>query len=193
MIAGICKYTLLPIFIGIVTIISSVAYGQGINNTWKIEMNSSLQQFFNCQNTSTGKSECIQYMGESLKKIYKVNDFYSTKSGRYMSASEISSFLKESDKWKLIGPSYEQKTLASAQELANSGKAVVAIYMNSAGIGHVVVITPGQLQQSGSWGLNVPNVVSFFPSQPDKSFVDKGLSFAFGKNLMKDILIYGRN
>jgi hypothetical protein len=193
MIAGICKTSLLPIFIGIVTFISSVAYGQGINNTWKTEMNSSLQQFFNCQNSSSAKSECLQYMGESLKKIYKVNDFYSTKSGRYMSASEISAFLKESDKWKLIGPSYEQKTLASAQELANSGKAVVAVYMNSAGIGHMVVITPGQLQQSGSWGLNVPNVVSFFPSQPDKSFVDKGLSFAFGKNLMKDILIYGRN
>ena len=193
MIAGICKNALLPIFIGIVTFISSVAYGQGINNTWKTEMNSSLQQFLNCQNTSAGKSECIQYMGESLKKIYKINDFYSTRSGRYMSASEISSFLKESDKWKLIGPSYEQKTLASAQELANSGKAVVAVFMNSAGIGHVVVITPGQLQQSGSWGLNVPNVVSFFPNQPDKSFVDKGLSFAFGKNLMKDILIYGRN
>ena len=193
MIAGIFKNSLLQIFIGIVTFISSVAYGQGINNTWKTEMNSSLQQFFNCQNTSAGKSECIMYMGESLKKIYKVNDFYSTKSGRYMSATEISSFLKETDKWKLIGPSYEQKTLAAAQELANSGKAVVAVYVNSAGIGHMVVITPGQLQQSGSWGLNVPNVVSFFPSQPDKSFVDKGLSFAFGKNLMKDILIYGRN
>jgi hypothetical protein len=193
MIAGICKNSLLPICIGIVTFISSVAYGQGINNTWRTEMNSSLQQFFNCQNSSAGKSECTQYIGESLKKIYKVNDFYSTKSGRYMSVSEIWSFLKESDKWKLIGPSYEQKTLASAQELANSGKAVVAVYMNSAGIGHVVVITPGQLQQSGSWGLNVPSVVSFFPNQPEKSFVDKGLSFAFGKNLMKDILIYGRN
>ncbi len=110
-----------------------------------------------------------------------------------MSASEISNFLKTSEKWKLLGPSYEQKTLATAQEHANSKKAVVAVYINDAGIGHVVIITPGQLQPSGSWGLNVPNVVSFFPNQPDKSFVDKGLSFAFGKNLMKDILIYGRN
>jgi hypothetical protein len=131
-------------------------------------------------------------MGESLKKIYKVNDFYSTQSGRYMTASEISSYLKSDDNWKLIGPTYDQKTLVTAQDMANAGKPVVAVYMNSAGIGHVVVITPGQLQPSGSWGLNVPNVVSFFPSQPDKSFVDKGLSFAFGKNLMKDILIYGR-
>ena len=128
-----------------------------------------------------------------MKRIYKVNDFYSAKSGRYMTASEISSYLKESKQWKLIGPSYEQKTLTTAQSMANSGKPVVAVYMNSSGVGHVVVITPGQQQPSGSWGLNVPNVVSFFPSQPDKSFVDKGLSFAFGKNLMKDILIYGRN
>lgn len=172
---------------------SSFAYGQGINSSWKTEMNSSLPLFLNCQNSSAGKTECIQYIGESLKKIYKVNDFYSTTSGRYMTASEISTYLKGSDKWKLVGPSYEQKTLETAQEMANSGKAVVAVFMNSAGIGHVVVITPGKLQPSGSWGLNVPNVVSFFPSQPDKSFVDKALSFAFGKNLMKDILIYSRN
>lgn len=177
----------------LLTLIASVCNGQGINPTWKTDLNSSLQQFFNCQNSSAGKSECIQFMGESVKKIYKVNDFYSAKSGRYMTASEISLFLKESDKWKLIGPTYEQKTLATAQDLANSGKAVVAVYTNSSGIGHMVVITPGQLQPSGSWGLNVPNVVSFFPSQPDRSFVDKGLSFAFGKNLIKDILIYARN
>ena len=189
MIAGIRRCYLLVI----ISFLASVAYGQGINSAWKTELNSSLQQFLNCQNSTTGNSECIQYMGESLKKIYKVNDFYSTKSGRYMTASEISIYLKESQKWKVIGPSYEQKTLAIAQDMANSGKPVVAVYINSTGIGHVVVITPGQLQPSGSWGLNVPNVVSFFPSQPDKSFVDKGLSFAFGKNLMKDIMIYGRN
>jgi len=180
-------------FFVLISFFASAAYGQGINTAWKTELNSSLQQFLNCQSLSTGKSECSQYMGESLKRIYKVNDFYSSKSGRYMTASEISSYLKESNHWKVIGPSYEQKTLATAQELANSGKPVVAVYINSSGIGHVVVITPGQLQPSGSWGLNVPNVVSFFPSQPEKSFVDKGLSFAFGKNLMKDIIMYGRN
>ena len=179
-------------FLVIISFFVSVSYGQGINSGWKSELNSSLQKFLNCQNSGE-KSECVQYMGESLKKIYKVNDFYSTKSGRYMSASEISDFLKESEKWKMIGPSYEQKTLATAQDMANSGKPVVAVYINSTGIGHVVVITPGQLQPSGSWGLNVPNVVSFFPNQPDKSFVDKALSFAFTKNLMKDIRIYGRN
>jgi hypothetical protein len=176
----------------LLSFVASLVHGQSINNAWKSEMNSSLQQFLNCQNSPGGQTECVRYMGESLKKIYKVNDFYSTKSGRYMTASEISTFLKGTDKWKVIGPSYEQKTLATAQSMANDGIPVVAVYINSSGVGHVVVITPGQLQPSGSWGLNVPNVVSFLPSQPDKSFVDKGLSFAFGKNLMKDIVIYGR-
>jgi hypothetical protein len=173
-------------------LITPAVSGQTINAGWKNELTSSLQQFMNCQNAG-GKAECVKYMGESLNKLYKVNDFYSSKSGRYMTASEISEFLKGSGNWKLIGHSYEQKALATAQDHANSKKAVVAVYVNEAGVGHVVVITPGQLQPSGSWGLNVPNVVSFFPSQPDRSFVDKGLSFAFGKNLMKDILIYSRN
>lgn len=167
----------------------SGANAQSLNGSWKQELTASLDKFLQCQ-VSTG--DCTQYMGESLNKIYKVNDFYVQKSGRYMAASEISKFLKETDKWTLIGPSYDQKVLATAQEQANAKKAVVAVYMNASGVGHVVIVTPGQLQTSGSWGLNVPNVVSFFPSQPEKSFVDKGLSFAFGKNLMKDILIYTR-
>lgn len=171
----------------------TASYAQSLNNSWKQDLTTSLQQFLNCQSPSERSADCNQFMGESLNKVYKINDFYSRKSGRYMVASEIASFLKESDNWTLLGHSYEQKTLATAQDLANSKKAVVAVYMNATGVGHVVIITPGQLQNSGSWGLNVPNVVSFFPSQPEKSFVDKGLSFAFGKNLMKDILIYSRN
>jgi hypothetical protein len=165
------------------------ALAQTLNGTWKQDMTASLEKFLQCP---AGTGQCNDFMGESLNKIYKVNDFYIQKSGRYMLALEISQFLKESDKWTPLGPSYDQKVLSTAQENANAKKAVVAVYMNAAGVGHVVIITPGQLQSSGSWGLNVPNVVSFFPSQPEKSFVDKGLSFAFGKNLMKDITIYAR-
>ena len=171
----------------------SASYSQSLNNSWKQELTSSLQQFLNCDSPSENGADCNQFMGESLNKIYRINDFYSQRSGRYMVASEVSTYLKESDNWTLLGHCYEQKTLATAQRLANSKKAVVAVYINAAGIGHVVIITPGQLQTSGSWGLDVPNAVSFFPRQPEKSFVDKGLSFAFGKNLMKDILIYSRN
>lgn len=165
------------------------AFAQNLNGAWKKDMTASLEEFLQCK---VGAGQCNDFMGESLNKIYKINDFYALKSSRYMVATEIAKFLKESDKWTSLGPSYNQKVLSTAQEHANAKKAVVAVYMNSAGVGHVVIVTPGQLQSSGSWGLNVPNVVSFFSTQPEKSFVDKGLSFAFGKNLMKDIIFYSR-
>ncbi len=110
-----------------------------------------------------------------------------------MTAGEIATFLKDNKQWSSLGHSYDQKVLADAQDRANAKKAVVAVYMNNEGLGHVVIITPGSLQRSGSWGLDVPNVASFFATQPDRSFVDKSLSFAFAKNMMKDVVIYARN
>lgn len=110
-----------------------------------------------------------------------------------MTSSEIASFLKTSKSWKNLGPVYDQQTLDKAQASANDKRAVVAVYMNDQGIGHVVVVLPGTLQNSGSWGLKVPNVASFFATQPDKSFVDKSLSYAFSKVMMKDILLYEHN
>jgi len=166
---------------------AEIAGGQTLNPNWNAELKASLQEFLGC------KENCNRYVGQSLNTVYKVNDFYSAKLNRYMVVSEIAAFLKASDKWTLLGPAYDQKTLTTAQEHANAKKAVVAVYLNPEGFGNVVIITPGELQPSGSWGLRVPNAASFFASQPDKSFVDKGLSFAFGKNLMKDILIYSRN
>jgi len=163
---------------------------QSLNPNWNSDLKNSLRQFLAC---SGGSQACSKFLGESLNTVYKVNDFYSTKSGRYMTASEIASYLKETKQWNLLGHSYDQKVLSQAQDFANAKKAVVAVYMDETGLGHVVVITPGQLQPSGSWGLNVPNAASFFPAQPDKSFVDKGLSFAFGKSMLKGVTIYVRN
>lgn len=171
----------------------SSASAQTLNANWKQGLTNALQNFMDCQKGSADKAACAKYQGEALKLVYNVNDFYADKSGRYMTPTEIAKFLKESSTWTALGPVYEQSTLKQAQDHANNKKAVVAVYQNAAGIGHVVLITPGTLQPSGSWGLNVPNVASFFIPQPDRSFVDKGLSFAFTKNLMKDVTIYVRN
>jgi hypothetical protein len=173
-------------------IFTAATNGQSINANWKQDLSVSLEQFLKCTAAATETNRCNNFIGESLSKVYKVNDFYDQKAGRYMSVNEIASFVKGSDKWTLLGHSYEQTTLALAQERANAKKAVVAVYLNAAGVGHVVVITPGELHPSGSWGLNVPSAVSFLPTDPDKSFVDKGLSFAFAKNMLKDVLIYER-
>jgi hypothetical protein len=171
---------------------TSTSYGQSINTNWKQDLTASLDEFLKCTGTMTDGNRCTNFIGESVNKVYKINDFYSQKSGRYMTVSEIASLIKDNGKWSLLGHSYEQTTLATAQEYANAKKAVIAVYMNASGNGHVAVITPGELRASGSWGLNVPNAASFLPTEPQKSFVDKGLSFAFAKNMLKDVMIYGR-
>ena len=186
--------TPVKIYIGLLLLIlPSVLHAQNLNANWNNDLKSALQEFLTCKDTPGDNNRCSRFIGQALNTVYKVNDFYSPKLNRYMAVNEIADFLKGSDKWTLLGHAYEQKVLTSAQENANGKKAVVAVYVNAAGVGNVVIVTPGALQKSGSWNLDVPNSASFFASQPDKSFVDKGLSFAFGKNLMKDILIYSRN
>lgn len=162
---------------------------QSLNANWNSDLKTSLEQFLSC--TSQASGDCSKYLGESLQTVYKVNDF--SKNGKYMSSGEIAAFLKTSKQWKSIGHAYEQSVLKEAQDNANAKKAVVATYINEAGVGHIVVITPGQLQPSGSWGLSVPNAASFFITQPNKSFVDKSLAFAFTKVQLKDVIVYVRN
>ena len=171
--------------------VPSPASAQAINENWQEQLGAALADFKGCQQTAG--DDCAKYTGQALQKVYRINDFYSQEKGRYLTTSEISEFLVKSKAWGLLGHSYEQETLNNAQQRANSSRAVVAVYTNDEGLGHVVLVTPGKLQPSGSWGLSVPTVASFFATQPEKSFVDKGLSFAFGKNLMKDVLIYARN
>jgi hypothetical protein len=174
------------------TLLAVTSYGQSINANWKQDLSVSLEEFLKCTETMTDGNRCINFIGESVQKVYKINDFYSQKSARYMTVSEIASFIKDSDKWSSLGHSYEQTALSAAQEYANAKKAVIAVYLNASGVGHVAVITPGELRASGSWGLQVPSAVSFLTTDPEKSFVDKGLSFAFAKNMLKDVVIYGR-
>lgn len=163
---------------------------QSLNAGVKSDLEQALVEFKNC---AASGGDCSKFIGESVNKVYQINDFYNSSQKRYMSTNEIASFSKTSKSWKNLGPGYDQQTLQNAQDQANAKKAVVAVYMNDQGIGHVVVILPGTLQNSGSWGLKVPNVASFFATQPEKSFIDKSLAYAFSKVMMKDIVIYVRN
>lgn len=163
---------------------------QTLNASWKQDLQKALTEFVNCKDA--GNNDCGSLTGESLKKVYNINDFYSSSKKRYMAASEISSFVKENGKWSELGPSFDQSVLEAAQQNANNKKAVVAVYQDESGLGHVALIVPGQLTPSGSWGLKVPNTASFLASDPQRSFVEKGLSFAFTKSMMKDVVLYVR-
>ncbi|MGC3948785.1 MAG: hypothetical protein QM762_30515 [Chryseolinea sp.] len=180
-----------PIYVVVLVLATVSAYGQSVNPNWKQELKTNLDKFLQCTATSD-KAACSSYIGESLKVVYKVDDFYNKKAGRYMTANEITEYLKTSGSWSTLGQSYEQQVLDRAGEMANSRKAVVAVYNNTSNVGHIVLITPGEMTSSGSWGLKVPAAASFFVIEPAKSFTDKGLSFAFSKQMLKDVTIYVR-
>lgn len=171
-----------------------VSEAQTINKTWKKDLTNDLEQFKACDNSSySGVNPCNKYIGNSLTTVYQINDFYSSNDKRHMRVNEISDYLKSSTKWTLLGYGYDQKALENAQLYANSNKAVVAIYINEEEIGHLSLITPGELIPSGTWGFRVPNSASFSVSNPQKSYIDKGLSYSFEKQHIKNVLIYGRN
>jgi hypothetical protein len=174
------------------TLLSALS-AQSLNPNWKKELNTSLEEFKGCSPNNTGTpTNCTKLQGETLNTVYKVNDFFSQKAGRYMTVSEVADFLKKNGSWTALGPAYLQETLTQAQQAANENKAVVAIYQNASAVGHVALVLPGELEPSGSWGLNVPNTASFFLPEPGRSFVAKGLSFAFTKIMLKDITFYVR-
>lgn len=172
----------------------NVSSGQSINPNWKKEMNTLLEQFLSCTSASPDNNyDCSSYISESLAKIYKIGNIYNDKAKRYKLMNEIAPGIEESSQWTLIGNAYEQQTLDQAQTLANANKAVVAVYKTTEGVKHIAVVLPGELQFSGTWGFKVPNSASFVLSEPSKSYVEKGLSYAFTRSMIKDVKLYSKN
>ncbi|MEQ9168773.1 MAG: hypothetical protein RLO12_21125, partial [Fulvivirga sp.] len=88
----------------------------------------------------------------------------------------------------------KSETLVKAQELSNSGKAVLVVLKgDTPADAHVSLLLPGDLQNSGSWAMRVPNVSAFFTHNPDNSFVNKSISYAYTKSMMLNLEIYARN
>lgn len=178
--------------IALVVCCSFSSYGQTLNENWEQELTNSMTEFMNCATTSPDKSQCSSFISQSLAQVYKVNAFYSDKLKRHLKIYEISKSMIDGGQWTLLGYAYEQKALNEAQQSANASKAVIAVYTTATGGKHIALILPGKLDYSGSWGFNVPNSASFFFDDPAKSYVGKGLSYAFAKNMIKDIALYCR-
>jgi hypothetical protein len=176
---------LLPVILLATTFCSA----QTLNNNWMSDLETELKEFTSCDDDM----DCSEFSAKALQTVYKLNDFYQPQEKRFMRVSEIIAFLQDSKSWTKLGPAYQQNILIQAQEYANNKKAVIAVYPGANGVGHVALILPGELQASGSWGLSVPNSASFLAIDPAKSYVGKGLSYAFTKNHLKDVIIFARN
>lgn len=185
-------------FFAILLIAAMISCTSGIkrnlNLNWKQDLTTSIEAFKECDQTlQNGVNPCGKYIGESVNLVYNVNDFYSEKLGRYLSVTEIIEYLNTGNEWVSLGKATDQIALTEAQNLANSQNAVIAAYLGEDKTGHVSIILPGTLTKSGAWGMEAPNSVSFFIANKGKSYLDKGLSYAFNKNMLGHVTLFARN
>ena len=167
---------------------------QSLNSGWEKRLSETLADFQECApNTENKLNPCQYYTAESFATVYNVKDFYSAKQKRYMILPEMVAYLETSKQWTLLGKGYDPKALTSAQDYANAGRAVVAIYMNNDHLGHASIILPGELKLSGTWGVKVPNSASFFTYNPENSYLHKSLSYAYERSNLAKVQLYVRN
>ena len=142
----------------------------------------------NCSAKIDDATACNRFLGKGLDLLFHNQDFMTGKDS-YMLANDIVNGLEQTGNagWKKIGIATDQDVLASAQELANGGKAVVAARLGNKkpdgtrGPGHVVLILRGTLEvyqfMDFMWGsLKTPNSASFFLDKVDRMFVGCPLS-----------------
>jgi hypothetical protein len=175
------------------SVLTSFAHAQNLNKNWQKDLNAALAEFKSCNNTPiNGINPCNKFLGESLKKVYNINDFYNSQKGRYMLVEEMSDYLASNSQWTELGGIFDQEVLNKAQANANDGKAVVALFIDSDGLGHMSLILPGKMHTSATWSLKVPNSSSFFTAKPEDAYVNKGLSYAFNKSQAVRVKLFSR-
>jgi len=151
------------------------------------EASSYVTRFITCKSTATKRSHCRNTITEAISTIYNVNDFKNPK-GNFKIYDSIHPIIKRSKKWMNIGAATTQSNINKAIEHVNNGK--LALIIDTAeSYGHVVVVQPGKVTKSGSWGLKLPNVLSLLSYKPEKSFQNKSLAHAIKKNVNLQIYI----
>ncbi|MEO7990391.1 MAG: hypothetical protein ABI663_12670 [Chryseolinea sp.] len=176
----------------IMTFTCSLSQGQSLNKNWKEDLTLTLEQFLQCTSSSSDKTLCASFIEKSLASVYKIDALNVEASVNKSPALGLAN--NKGSQWSVVGMAFDQKALESAQRFANENKAVIAVYKPTGeDVKHVALILPGSLQHSGSWGYNVPNSASFFLMSPERSYIDKALSYAFAKNMLLYVTLYVRN
>jgi hypothetical protein len=158
---------------------------------WQHDVQLMLGEFLTCGGPTPPTTPCNMFLARALKRVYNINDF-DRPGGGYLTANEMADYvLIHTDQWTSLGDAGTQAALTQAQGYANLQKAVIAVFKNTAGVGHVALIVPGTLQHSGAWNLDCPNSASFFLDRPEKSYICKQLAYAF--QTPDNVVIYGRN
>jgi hypothetical protein len=142
-------------------------------------------------------TDCNIFVGRVLEQAYGLSDLVlqQPENGiRYKISDEIATYLavEGANDWETIGPMNDVNALRRAKDRADQGKAVIAVWSNPHGPGHVALVGPGPLTHSPSLNLNVPVSASFFQGHPEKNYIAKPLSCAFLAGQVAEVRLYAR-
>ena len=138
-----------------------------------------LKAFQDCKSVSTNRSQCKEFIAKSVCEYYGINDL--KEGGNYVDYDKIPQKLRDLSSWEKIGDFTEDNIQLALEQLNSFGKPVL-VFNNNDSYVHVVALTPnGNTIKSRKWGnISVPSCVSFFPTRaPEKSFISKGINYAF--------------
>ena len=138
-----------------------------------------LKAFQDCKSVSTNRSQCKEFIAKSVCEYYGINDL--KEGGNYVDYDKIPKKLRDLSSWEKIGDFTEDNIQLALEQLNSFGKPVL-VFNNNDSYVHVVALTPnGNTIKSRKWGnISVPSCVSFFPTRaPEKSFISKGINYAF--------------
>lgn len=136
-----------------------------------------LESFKSCKAQSTKPSDCKTFLAKAICEYYGIADLKTTEG--YLPYDEIPNYVKKSESWEKLGD-FNENTIQLALSKIELKPAIV--FNNNKSYVHVVAVKPGgTVSKSRKWGnVSVPACVSYFATNASKSFVNKGINYAFG-------------
>lgn len=134
------------------------------------------------RDTFAVSTACNMFVGRVMARIYGLTNFVSDDHS-FLKANEIAALIPTWNDWVDLGTADNQSTLAAAADAAKLGYIVLAVWANpiQGGHGHVVLIGPGPLTPSSTWGgLRTPVAASFKLDDVENAFLGQPLACAFG-------------
>lgn len=132
--------------------------------------------FKECKSSAAKPHMCKEFVSKAVS-VYYSYDNLQAENGAYLDYDEILGFVRSSDDWESLGSAKDQSVLNKAQENANAGIATLAI--NTKGTNSIAIVVKGKLSHSNSMGLDCPSVAVLRPRKVNKSFVGKGINYAW--------------
>lgn len=132
------------------------------------------QAFIKCKESSTEPHSCKEFVAKSIATYYGYE--FMGANDLPLPYDKLSEVVVASNAWKEIGDANEQSTLTTAQQNANKGIPTLAV---NASNNTLAIVIKGELTHSNSLGLDCPAVAVFRPKRFKKSFVGKGINYAW--------------